>query len=138
MMQGRLFDRDKDLPLMAEWSLPLGGWVPPKELLSPIGVMVYEGETNCACGFLHMDVYTPISQIHWLLVNPVISPRKKDEAVHTAFAYLSKLSIEEDRPMVIFYGKAGIARASRTHGFVKADDGCALMVKTVTKDNFHE
>jgi hypothetical protein len=137
MMTGRVFDREKDLETMSSWGEAIHGWVPPKEALTPLGVMIVEDEVNCACGFLYMDVFTPVSSINWLLVNPDLSPWKKDEAVHAVFAYLSKISIDENRPVVMFYGKDGIARVARSHGFIIADKEIMLMCKPVSKENFH-
>lgn len=138
MMQGRLFDREKDLGTMEKWASAIRGWTPPKEMLTPLGVMICEDEKPCACGFLYMDVFTPCSSINWLLVNPEIAPWKKDEAVHAVFTYLTKISIDENRPIVVFFGKGGISRIARRHGFKVADKDVYFTFKPISQENFHE
>ena len=137
MMQGKAFDREKDIPLVTGWAERIRSWVPPKEMLPPIGVLIHEDGKPCACGFLYMDVFTPVSSINWVMVDPELSPWKKDEAVHAVFAYLSSISIDENRPIVLFYGKGGIARIARTHGFEIADQEIMLAVKPVSRENVH-
>ena len=137
-MQGRAFDREKDLETIKAWADSIKGWTPPKEMLTPLGVMVYEDDVPCACGFLYMDVFTPVSSINWLMVAPLLSAWKKDEAVHAVFTYLSKLSLDENRPLVMFFGRGGIARIARAHGFKVADREVMFMFKPVSEENFHE
>jgi len=136
-MKGVIFDPEKHLEIIAGWATAIRGWVPPKEMFPPTSVMMYDGDLPCASGVLYMDVFTPVSSINWVLCNPDISPWKKDEAIHAVFAYLSMMSIDENRPVVMFYGKGGIARIARTHGFEVADKDIYLTVKPVSKENFH-
>jgi hypothetical protein len=137
MMKGVMFDPEKHLEIIKGWAESIKGWVPPKEMIPPTSVVIYDDEIPCSFGSLYMDVFTPISSVNWLMVNPALDAERKAVAVHAVFTYLSMMSIDENRPIVMFYGKGGIANIARKHGFEVADREILLTVKPVSKENFH-
>ena len=128
MIQLRLFDREKDYPVLEGWWRGHGWDAVPLVVLPPCGVVVYDVidgvQTDLCAGWLYMTLGTGLSFMEWVVSNPEasVSGLRTARAITEMVKFLRARAAENDYGiMMTASNNNGLIRLYERAGFRTTD-----------------
>jgi hypothetical protein len=123
LLQLRMFDRDKDHAMLAEWCDAHGSVVTPACLLPPLGVVVQQGDTDSAALFFYMALACPVGFVDCAATRPKLSMKESIDCFEFAMNFLKNEARVNGYAVIICHSSKPVARVMGRLGFNTAEEG---------------
>ena len=117
LFQLRMFDRDKDHAMLAEWCDAHGSAVTPACLLPPLGVIVQMDGVDTAALFLYMALSCPVAFVDCAATRPKLSMKESINCFEVAMGYLKSEAKINGYAVILCNSSKPVARIMGRLGF---------------------
>lgn len=117
MITLRMFEPEKDYPMVREWMEGHRRDIIPQGILPKLGVIVHAGETDVAALWLYMDNSVGVCFLEYPVTKPGTSLRLTKKALLMAADFLKKEACALGYSVMFAHTLAPIARILRKNGW---------------------
>lgn len=136
LLQLRMYDPDKDHPMIMEWCVAHGHVGIPANILPKLGVVVQADGEDVAALWLYMDNSTGVCFAEHPITKGNISVKLAKQALTLAIEYLKNEARANGYWVMRVFTLPAIARTLKQCGFGKDGEGYVSMACALLEENY--